>query len=114
VVELSTRAGSSELHDENLERLVRQGRSPGHFARTPEEAPVYELVVPSEDPRSSDTASNCCPRPIRVVFFDFEGHPFWSAQNDLFFLSGLRYRDDVGSGVTTRAGRTTWTPRPSW
>ena len=28
---------------------------------------------------------------------DFEGHPFWSAQHDLFFLSGLRYRDGAGA-----------------
>jgi uncharacterized protein len=97
VVELSTRAGSvPELHDENLERLVRQAALQVTSREHPEEAPVYELVVPSEDPVFGH-GFELLPAPDNGdVFFDFEGHPFWSAQNDLFFLSGLRYRDDVG------------------
>jgi len=97
VVELSTRAGSvPELHDENLERLVRQAALQVTSREHPEEAPVYELVVPSEDPVFGH-GFELLPAPDNGdVFFYFEGHPFWSAQNDLFFLSGLRYRDDVG------------------
>jgi len=97
VVELSTRAGSvPELHDENLERLVRQAALQVTSREHPEEAPVYELVVPSEDPVFGH-GFELLPAPDNGdVFSDFEGHPFWSAQNDLFFLSGLRYRDDVG------------------
>jgi len=97
VVELSKRAEMvPEIHDENLERLIRQASlqvtSRGH----PEAPPVYELVTPTEDPVFGH-GFELLPAPDHGdVFFDFEGHPFWSAQHDLFFLSGLRYRNDVG------------------
>jgi len=97
VVELSRRAGSvSEMHDENLERLVRQASLQVLSRKHPDEPPAYELVTPSEDPVFGH-GFELLPAPDDGdVFFDFEGHPFWSAQHDLFFLSGLRYRDDEG------------------
>jgi uncharacterized protein len=53
-------------------------------------------VAPSEDPVFGH-GFELLPAPNDGdVFFDFEGHPFWSAQHDLFFLSGLRYRDGAG------------------
>ena len=75
VVELSTRAGSvPELHDENLERLVRQAALQVTSREHPEEAPVYELVVPSEDPVFGH-GFELLPAPDNGdVFFDFEGH----------------------------------------
>jgi uncharacterized protein len=97
VVELSTRSGSvPELHDENLERLSRQAALQVRSRERPEAPPVFELVAPSEDPVFGH-GFELLPAPDDGdVFFDFEGHPFWSAQHDLFFLSGLRYRNDVG------------------
>jgi predicted RecB family nuclease len=97
VVELSRRAGSvSEMHDENLERLIRQASLQVTSRERPDEPPAYELVAPSDDPVFGH-GFELLPAPDDGdVFFDFEGHPFWSAQHDLFFLSGLRYRDDEG------------------
>jgi uncharacterized protein len=97
VVELSRRAVSvPDLHDENLERLVRQAALQVTSREHPEAPPVYELVTPSEDPVFGH-GFELLPAPDDGdVFFDFEGHPFWSAQHDLFFLSGLRYRNDEG------------------
>ncbi len=42
------------------------------------------------------------------VFFDFEGDPFWTAQNELMFLAGLYYRDARANGRSTRDGLTRW------
>jgi uncharacterized protein len=97
VVELSRRTESiPELHDESLERLVRQAALQVASRERPESPPVYELVTPSEDPVFGH-GFELLPAPDDGdVFFDFEGHPFWTAQYDLFFLSGLRYRDDEG------------------
>jgi uncharacterized protein len=97
VVELSTRIGPvPDVHDENLERLVRQAALQVVTRAHPEEPPEYELVVPSEDPVYGHGLELLPAPDDGDVFFDFEGHPFWSAQHDLFFLSGLRYRDDAG------------------
>src|SRR3984957_20245493 len=95
LVELSNRTTAvPELHEESRERLRRQGNLRVVTRENPEAPPVYELVAPSEDPVSGH-GFELLPEPDDGdVFFDFEGHPFWSAQHDLFFLSGLRYRDD--------------------
>jgi predicted RecB family nuclease len=46
------------------------------------------------------------------VFLDFEGHPFWRADVELFFLFGLIERDARrASGSSGRSGRTTRTRR---
>lgn len=97
LVELSKRSTSiPELHDENLERLVRQASLQVASRELPDEPPVYELVTPSDDPVFGH-GFELLPAPDEGdVFFDFEGHPFWSAQHDLFFLSGLRYRNAAG------------------
>src|SRR3984957_10290916 len=94
VVELSRHEPSvPELHDESLERLRRQAALQVASRERPHDPPVYELVAPSEDPVFGH-GFELLPEPNEGdVFFDFEGHPFWSAQHDLFFLSGLRYKD---------------------
>jgi uncharacterized protein len=86
-----------ELHEESRVRLRRQAVLQVTTREHPEAPPVYELVAPSEDPVYGH-GFELLPAPDDGdVFFDFEGHPFWSAQYDLFFLSGLRYRDDDGA-----------------
>jgi len=94
LVELSTRTGSvPDVRDENLERLIRQAALQVATRTHPDVAPEYELVAASEDPVYGH-GFELLPAPDDGdVFFDFEGHPFWSAQHDLFFLGGLRYRD---------------------
>jgi uncharacterized protein len=97
VIELSTRTRSvTDVRDENLERLIRQAALQVATRAHPGAPPEYELVAPSEDPVFGH-GFELLPAPNDGdVFFDFEGHPFWSAQHDLFFLSGLRYRDGAG------------------
>ena len=97
VVELSTRTRPvPDVRDENLERLIRQAALQVATRAHPGVPPEYELVAPSEDPVFGH-GFELLPAPNDGdVFFDFEGHPFWSAQHDLFFLSGLRYRDGAG------------------
>jgi uncharacterized protein len=97
VVELSSRAQPvPDVHDESLERLVRQAALQVATRAHPGAPPEYELVASSEDPVFGH-GFELLPAPDDGdVFFDFEGHPFWSAQHDLFFLSGLRYRDGAG------------------
>ena len=103
--ELSTRATSvDDLHEENFARLHRQAELQIVSRHYPDEPPAYELVEPTEDPVFGHGFDHL-PRPDEGdVFFDFEGHPFWTAQDGLFFLSGLYYRDS--SGV--------WTYDPRW
>jgi uncharacterized protein len=57
---------------------------------------VFELIEPSEDPIYGH-GFELLPRPDEGdVFFDFEGDPFWTAQNELMFLAGLYYQDLAG------------------
>ena len=44
------------------------------------------------------------------VFFDIEGHPYFTAASDLTFLFGLLLADG-DAGATSRSGRTTWSRR---
>ena len=82
-----------ELHDENLERLHRQAALQLSSRRRPDDPPAFELVTPSDDPVFGH-GFDLLPSPDDGdVFFDFEGHPFWTPQHDLFFLAGLYYLD---------------------
>jgi uncharacterized protein len=96
VVELAQRRSSVEsVHDDNLERLSRQAALQVSSREHPDAAPDYELVLASEDPVFGHGFS-LLPAPDEGdVFFDFEGHPFWTAQHDLFFLAGLYLRDET-------------------
>ncbi|MGC1418966.1 MAG: TM0106 family RecB-like putative nuclease [Acidimicrobiales bacterium] len=97
VVALSQRRSPvPDVHDDNLERLWRQASLQVSSRDNPDETPAYELVAPSDDPVFGHGFS-LMPAPDEGdVFFDFEGHPFWTAQHDLFFLAGLYLRDTSG------------------
>ena len=100
VVELSTRRDAvPELHDESLARLSRQASLQVASRQRPLEPPVYELVEATDDPVFGHGFDLLPKSDQGDVFFDFEGHPFWTAQNDLFFLAGLYYRDDDGHWI---------------
>jgi len=86
-----------EIHEENLSRLVRQANLQVASRERPEEAPVFELVTPGEDPVYGHGFRQLPAPDEGDVFFDFEGHPFWTPQHDLFFLSGLYLRDESGA-----------------
>jgi len=85
-----------ELHEENFARLHRQAALQLESRERPDAPPVYELVVATDDPVFGH-GFDLLPAPDDGdVFFDFEGHPFWKPQHDLFFLSGLFYQDRRG------------------
>jgi uncharacterized protein len=98
VVELSARkAPVPDIHDENLGRLVRQATLQVASRVHVDGPPAFELVAPSEDPVFGH-GFQFLPAPDEGdVFFDFEGHPFWTPQHDLFFLGGLYLRDSSGT-----------------
>ena len=100
VVELSTRRNAvPELHDENLARLSRQAKLQVASRQQPSKPPKYELVEATDDPVFGHGFDLLPEGDEGDVFFDFEGHPFWTAQSDLFFLAGLYYRDDDGQWI---------------
>ena len=98
VVELARRETTvPDVHLENFNRLRRQASLQILTRDHPDATPAYELVEPSDDPVYGH-GFNLLPRPDEGdIFFDFEGHPFWSAQHDLFFLAGLYLRDVSGA-----------------
>ncbi|HUX03874.1 MAG TPA: TM0106 family RecB-like putative nuclease [Acidimicrobiales bacterium] len=98
VVELARRdAPVPDVQPDSLVRLRRQASLQVVSRAHPEQRPAFELVEESDDPVYGHGFS-LLPRPDEGdVFFDFEGHPFWSAQHDLFFLAGLYLRDGTGA-----------------
>jgi predicted RecB family nuclease len=97
LVELAgRRAPVPELHEENFARLHRQAVLQLESRERPDAPPVYELVEATDDPVFGH-GFDLLPAPDDGdVFFDFEGHPFWTPEHDLFFLSGLFYQDRRG------------------
>ena len=98
VVELTGRKDPVvNLHGENLGRLIRQATLQVSSRMSPEQPPAYELIEPTADPVFGHGFSLLPEPDDGDVFFDFEGHPFWTPQDDLFFLSGLYLKDSRGS-----------------
>jgi uncharacterized protein len=95
IVELSSRdLPVTNVNDESLSRLSHQASLQIRSREEPEAPPVFELLDPGDDPLYGHGFS-LLPEPDEGdVFFDFEGHPFWTPQHDLFFLAGLYYRGD--------------------
>ncbi|MDH2902543.1 MAG: TM0106 family RecB-like putative nuclease [Actinomycetota bacterium] len=100
VVELSRRRDPvADLRDEKLTRLSRQAALQVASRADPEGPPAFEIIAASEDPVYGH-GFELLPAPdVGDVFFDFEGDPFWTAQNELMFLAGLHYRDAAGEWI---------------
>jgi uncharacterized protein len=100
VVQLSRRRESvTDLRDEKLVRLTRQAALQVASRSDPHRPPQFELIEASEDPVYGH-GFELMPIPdFGDVFFDFEGDPFWTAQNELMFLAGLYYRVAAGEWV---------------
>jgi predicted RecB family nuclease len=83
-------------------RLVRSRTQAELQRRAREEAlatPPYVLIPPGDD-AVWGRGLELLPEPDDGdVFLDFEGHPFWTAKQGLFFLLGLIERDAAGSWV---------------
>jgi uncharacterized protein len=94
VVELANRrAPVADVHDDNLHRLTRQAALQVASRAGTERVPHFELVEQGDDPVYGH-GFELMPAPDDGdLFFDFEGHPFWTARDGLFFLAGLLVRD---------------------
>ena len=82
---------------EHLRRLRRQATLQVISRSQPGSPPAFEIVDPGEDPVYGHGFQKLPAPNDGDVIFDFEGHPFWSPQHDLFFLAGLYLRGDDGS-----------------
>ncbi len=93
------------------EAFVRQARLQVQARNAPDEKPPFELLeVPSDTDHvplvDGDLDGPDAPDPIGFaalpapddgdIFLDFEGHPFWHADAELFFLFGLIERSPAG------------------
>jgi uncharacterized protein len=86
-----------DIHTTTFSRLRRQASLQLATRASQGGVPRYEMVVPGDDPLYG-RGFELMPEPSDGdVFFDFEGDPFWSARDDLFFLAGLYLRDDDGA-----------------
>ncbi len=95
----------ADLDPARLETFVRQARLQVQARNAPDEKPPFELLSWSPLPRA-EGADLDAPDPIGFaalpapddgdVFLDFEGHPFWHADAELFFLFGLIERSPAG------------------
>ena len=86
----------ADVHEENLQRLHRQAALQVISRTHLDEPPAFEVVEPTEDPVYGHGFSLLPAPDDGDIFFDFEGHPFWTAQHDLFFLAGLYLQDSLG------------------
>jgi predicted RecB family nuclease len=86
--------------------FVRQARLQVQARNAPDEKPPFELLETraSTDPLADDLDARdqigfaALPAPDDGdVFLDFEGHPFWHADAELFFLFGLIERSPAGA-----------------
>ncbi len=93
VAQLAARESPVEsIHDENYRRLHRQAHLQVASRQFPDAEPAFEVIEPGEDPVYGH-GFELLPAPdAGDVYFDFEGHPFWHADHDLFFLAGLYYQ----------------------
>ncbi len=60
--------------------------------RAPDAPPAFRPVPPGEDPVWGHGYANLPEPDPGDVYFDLEGHPFWTASAGLFFLFGLWYQ----------------------
>jgi len=96
-----------DLDEARRETFVRQARLQVQARSAPEAKPPFELLeTPSHTDHATLDDDADAPDPIGFaalpapddgdVFLDFEGHPFWHADAELFFLFGLIQRSSAG------------------
>jgi len=85
------------LRPENQSRIQTQARLQRNERDNPSQTPPFEIIEPGDD-HVWGHGFDLLPAPHEGdVFLDFEGHPFWRADRDLFFLFGLIAQDASGS-----------------
>jgi len=85
------------------DRLRRQAELQVVSRAAPGEPPAFRPIPPGEDPVWGHGYAELPEPDGGDVFFDLEGHPFWTPSSGLFFLFGLWYQVDG-----------TWTYEPRW
>ena len=96
-----------DLDEARRETFVRQARLQVQARNAPDAKPPFELLeAPSHTDHAPLDDDADAPDPIGFaalpapddgdVFLDFEGHPFWHADAELFFLFGLIERSPAG------------------
>ncbi len=88
-----------DVHEESLRRLRRQARLQVVSRQGTSEAPAFEPIGAEEDPIYGHGFELLPRASSGDVYFDFEGHPFWRPESDLFFLAGLLYSDESGQWI---------------
>jgi predicted RecB family nuclease len=97
LVELARRETPvTDVNEENLRRLTRQAFLQVTSREQPESPPDFEVIDEGDDPLYGHGFSLMPQADEGDVFFDFEGHPFWTPKRGLFFLAGLLYGNDEG------------------
>jgi predicted RecB family nuclease len=96
VVELATTVQpTSGVSVARQVRLRQQAELQVTSREAPEAPPVYWPIPPDEDDPVWGHGYGYLPEPDPGdVYFDLEGHPFWTASSGLFFLFGLWYQQD--------------------
>ena len=87
------------LRPDRLSRVVEQARLQVSARQTPEAAPPFTVITAADDGPWGH-GFELLPQPDRGdVILDFEGHPFWRPDGDLFFLFGWIEQDDAGEWI---------------
>ena len=76
------------------DRLRRQAELQVVSRARPDNPPAFRSVPAGEDPVWGHGYANLPEPDPADVFFDLEGHPFWTPSSGLFFLFGLWYQVD--------------------
>ena len=96
LAELSERTESVDgLRPERLATIQTQARLQVEARESPDQLPPFEVFGVSDE---AAHGLETLPKPDDGdIFLDFEGHPFWRADSDLFFLFGWVARDASGN-----------------
>jgi uncharacterized protein len=74
------------------DRLRRQAELQVASRAAPDDPPSFRPVTPGEDPVWGHGYANLPEADPADIYFDLEGHPFWTPSAGLFFLFGLWYQ----------------------
>lgn len=97
VVELAaTELETPGMSAARQDRLRRQAELQLVSRLDPEALPAFRPVPPGEDPVWGHGYAHLPQPDPGDVYFDLEGHPFWTPSSGLFFLFGLWYQSDGG------------------
>lgn len=80
--------GINDVAPVRLGRLVEQADLQVERRSAPDEPPPFRVIEPGDDPTWGHGFEHLPAPDDGDLFLDFEGHPFWRPDGDLFFLFG--------------------------